>query len=990
MAVEIVGIVWQIGKDVLKLVKDPVDYLFHYERNVVNFKAEVESLTIIRNDVQVRVDGARRRRDRIDGDLEAWLTSVQQVEANATRLENGVRGSVGCFNGWHPNCCSHYKLGKEAKETMNSVKQLQERGRIFCQNLQYDVPPPSINSMLASGDYLAFTSREATIEKIMKALEDEAIRTIGVFGMGGIGKTTLMKEIGKQVKNTGLYNDVVMVEVTHNPDLTRIRKEIAGQLGMELKTYSDVVNKGALLERLQDTKTLVILDNVWQELDLVEIGVPFGDNRKSCKIMLTTRNLDVCNRNVSEVEIEVGFLSEAESWNLFRKVIRGAVDSSILDGYGKDIVNECGNLPLLIAAVGTALRHKEKIVWSDALTKLRKGTLIETEHKKVFSCLELSYEHLENDEIKSCFLFCCLFPEGSDIEIETLLRYGFSEELLFDDAETLKEGRERVYSTIDKLKACCLLLNGSQEGYVKMHDCVRDVAKSIASKPGNGFLIKAGVKIQDWPRKEKLNECKRISLMKNEITMLDVEPDCPNLLTLLLQNDYLLKKISDSFFQGMKSLVVLDLSCTCISSFPCVTTLRALFLSKCLFLTDLSQLGEMEKLEILCLSKTNIKELPEEMGRLSHLKLLDLTDTASLKRIPPKVISKLRCLEELYMENSFSEWEIEGKGDGSNARLAELESLNRLTTLYIHVRNTECLSQEISISWTDISRLCISVANKESMFISTRTMRLDISKPVSHWVKVLMERSEQLELVRSEFCEVERWEEMFDDGLPPALKDLKLLKVYNDWGESFLLACLLHCQKIEELEIEGCQKMKKIVPDKDGDSLHPVKALQPFIFENLQFLVVRHCIGFKNLLSWRLAPALKQLKGLMVDGCNEMEVIIANEGAVDTTVLPCLQDLYLSELPKLRSFCEGEALLELPSLFHISVTRCFGLKKLPLGANSGLSIADMTGESEWFEALEWADEIAKSRFHDLFYRPDNQRLNMQFMCIIGIRDDCKR
>ncbi|XP_058100153.1 probable disease resistance protein At4g27220 [Magnolia sinica] len=970
MALEICGTVWQIGKDVLVLVKNHVGYLVHYKRNIDNFKDEVESLRNIKNDVQAQVNAARRRRDRINDDVEAWLTCIQKVEADVTRLEDGSRGSEGCFSGWRPNCFSQYNLGKESKQNLNHVKDLQSRGRNYSSGVSHDPPPPSVESMLADGDYMVFESRKVAVEEIMKALKDEAIGTIGVYGMGGVGKTTLMKEMGKQVKNMRLYDDVVMVEVAPNPDLTKIQGEIAGQLGLKLKEKeSEMVRKGALLERLQDTKTLVILDNVWKKLELVEIGIPCGHIRKGCKIMLTTRNADVCNMHGSQAVIEVGFLTQAESWNLFTMAIDGAVDSSILHDYGKDIVNECGCVPLLIVAIGTALRHKGRQVWADALTRLRKGTLIETEHREVFSCLELSYDYLETDEIKSCFLFCCLFPEGSDIEIEMLMRYGFGEQF-FDDVETLNEARERMHSTIDKLKARCLLLDGDTEGRVKMHDIVRDVARSIASRVGNGFFAKADVNMRNWPRKEKLNECKRISLIEAKTSILPVEPDCPNLLTLLLQKNMRLEIIPDSFFQGMKSLTVIDLSDTRISSLPRLTTLRALFLSGCSYLRDVSPLGEMEKLEILCLNRTDIMELPEEVGRLSNLKLLDLSNNVCLERVGPNLISRLQYLEELHMGNSFSAWEVEGMEDGNNASLAELASLECLTALYIHVKNVECLSQKFSLSWTNISRFRISIAEYESKGTSTsmRSTRLDITKPVSNWVKVLMERSEQLKLVCSVLCDVERWEEMFHDGLPPALEDLRLLKVYN-WAGSFFPPCLLQSVKMEQLKIKGCQKMEKIIPDENEDPASPVKALLPPAFENLQFLTVRKCSGLKNLLSWTVARALQQLKELSLGKCDEMESIITDRGAVDTSVLPLLQVITLSCMPKLRSFCEGEALLELPSLLRIEVLECFSLKRLALAANSASSLRDMIGESKWFAALEWADEIVKSRFHDLYNRP---------------------
>ncbi|XP_058099450.1 uncharacterized protein LOC131243849 [Magnolia sinica] len=186
-------------------------------------------------------------------------------------------------------------------------------------------------------------------------------------------------------------------------------------------------------------------------------------------------------------------------------------------------------------------------------------------------------------------------------------------------------------------------------------------------------------------------------------------------------------------------------------------------------------------------------------------------------------------------------------------------------------------------------------------------------------------------------------------------------------GESILSSNLpLHMRIQPRMEIISCQTMEKIVPDEYENLPSPVKALRPFLFKNLQFLNVRHCHGFKNLLSWRLAQALEQLKELKLEGCNEMEVIIGYGGEVDCSTFPFLRSIYLEDMPKLRSFCEGEVLLVFRSLLRIDVHQCSSLKRLALGRNSASSLQSMRGVTEWFEALEWADEVDKSRFHNAF------------------------
>lgn len=63
----------------------------------------------------------------------------------------------------------------------------------------------------------------------MEALKDDNINVTGVYGIGGVGKTTLVKQVARQVIEDKLFNEVVMVVVSQKPDYKAIY-EIAGAL----------------------------------------------------------------------------------------------------------------------------------------------------------------------------------------------------------------------------------------------------------------------------------------------------------------------------------------------------------------------------------------------------------------------------------------------------------------------------------------------------------------------------------------------------------------------------------------------------------------------------------------------------------------------------------------------------------------------------------------------------------------------------------------
>ena len=122
----------------------------------------------------------------------------------------------------------------------------------------------------------------------------------------------------------------------------------------------------------------------------------------------------------------------------------------------------------------------------------------------------------------------------------------------------------------------------------------------------------------------------------------------------------------------MKQLKVFDFTNMHLPSLPsslqCLENLRTLYLDLCK-LGDIAIISELKKLEILAIRFSNIEELPKEITELTHLRLLDLRGSSTLKVIPPEVISRLSRLEALGMGKSFTQWEMEGK---SNACLTEL------------------------------------------------------------------------------------------------------------------------------------------------------------------------------------------------------------------------------------------------------------------------------------------------------------------------------
>ncbi|KAI8004060.1 Disease resistance protein [Camellia lanceoleosa] len=521
--------------------------------------------------------------------------------------------------------------------------------------------------------------------------------------MGGVGKTTMVKEVAKRAKEEKLFDEVVMAVVSQSPNEMKIQGEIGDNLGLEFKEETERGRANRLCERLRGTKRiLVILDDVWKRLELNDIGIPFGDGHRGCKILLTSRFDNACNDMNAQKKFTVEVLTKEEAWNLFEEMAGISNDPSHTSHKSTDlyitqkkVADECGCLPIAIVTVARALKDKDEPSWNSALLQLRKSMVenIREVEDKVFKSLELSYNFLGSREIKECFLLCSLYAEDFNIPIEDLVRYGVGIEM-FKAIDSVNEARDRVHAFVDDLKKGYLLMDSEQKGCVKIHDVVRDVAISIASKEEHSFMVRCDEALKERPEKERHKNYAVISLRCTGMSKLPDNLEFPKLHLLRLEGNYRynyaskLPNLPDSFYGGMKELKALSMLNVYIegslpTSLRWLTNLRSLSLYECGLINDVSVIGALENLEILSFKGTKIEELPKEIGRLSHLKILDLL-RCGVKRICPGVLSCLSKLEELYLGSSFND---ENMIEEAKATFTELCRLSNFTTLVVHLRD---------------------------------------------------------------------------------------------------------------------------------------------------------------------------------------------------------------------------------------------------------------------------------------------------------------
>ncbi|KAL5726008.1 hypothetical protein ACHQM5_009081 [Ranunculus cassubicifolius] len=394
----------EVTKSSIVHVEREFGYMIHFRRSTNTLKENIQQLTATKSYVQAMIDAALRNGDLINDPVQVWMTRADRVLGQAIELSEEARVINSWFRGW---CCGRFSLGRKAEKKILVIQGLCVEGGGFGANVSYRKPTQSLK-MVGTEDFNAFSSRDSTAEEIRKALLDDAINLVGVHGMPGVGKTTLIKAIAKQVKEQQLFHEVVMVIVSQNPSLIKLQRDIAERLDLSLDGDSLSMRAERLSERLnQDTKTtLVILDDVWDRIELSEVGIPYKNKGNCCKVVFTTRDRAICDKMEANAQIKVALLSEEDSWVLFHQKSGTVADLSI----ARELLNECKCLPLAIITLGLALRNKNENVCADALQQLRKS--IFKGMSPVNSSIKLSYNYLENESIRICFFILLFISRG--------------------------------------------------------------------------------------------------------------------------------------------------------------------------------------------------------------------------------------------------------------------------------------------------------------------------------------------------------------------------------------------------------------------------------------------------------------------------------------------------------------------------------------------------------------------------------------------------
>jgi disease resistance protein RPS2 len=842
------------------------------------------------------------RRLMIDAHDNTGEEATQRIDL-VQRLEGETWGQM--------NAISAFLMGEEDVEN--------NRGRLVQPGAACSSGGAACNTNKIKGDALptrkmvgqAFEEHKKTISSLLMRNE---VSSIGIYGMGGVGKTTLGTHIHNQLLERP-ETPVYWITVSHNTSIPRLQTSLAGRIGLDLSKVDEELHRAVALKKelMKKQKWILILDDLWKAFDLQKLGVP-DQVEEGCKLILTSRSAKVCQQMKTQHTIKVQPISEKEAWTLFiERLGHDIAFSSEVEGIALNVVRECAGLPLGIITIAGSMRGvDEPHEWRNTLKKLKESKYKEMEDE-VFRLLRFSYDQLNDLALQQCLLYCALYPEDHRIEREELIGYLIDEEII-EGMRSRQAAFDEGRTMLDKLEKVCLLERacyGDHSTTVKMHDLIRDMAHQILQTNSPVMVGGYNDKLPDvdmW--KENLVRVSLKHCYFEEIPS-SHSPRCPNLSTLLLCDNPYLQFIADSFFTQLHGLKVLDLSRTEIIELPDsvseLVSLTALLLKQCEYLIHVPSLEKLTALRRLDLSGTwELEKIPQDMQCLSNLRYLRM-DGCGVKEFPTGILPKLFHLQLFMLEGKtnydYVQVTVKGKEVGC---LRELENL---------VCNFEGQSDFVEYlnsrdKTRSLSTYDIFVGPLDEDFYSE--MKRGYGKSKTVWLSSLCNNGDG------------NFQVMFPN-------DIQKLIIFNCSCD--VSSLIEHSIKLEVIHIKDCNSMESLI---SSSLFCPSPTSLPSyngVFSTLKEFNCYGCSSMKKLFPLVLLPNLVNLVNITVIDCAKMEEIIGGrrsdeENSSNNTEfkLPKLRSLALSWLPKLKRICSAKLICD--SLQQIEVSYCNSMESL--------------------------------------------------------------
>ncbi|KAM3393697.1 hypothetical protein ACQJBY_014428 [Aegilops geniculata] len=263
--------------------------------------------------------------------------------------------------------------------------------------------------------------------------DDKALKVASILGVGGIGKTTLAKQLWREKKPRDYFGCRAFVRTAKKPDMRRLLRSILAQVRSHQPPETNEVHEliHDLRTHLQGKRYFLIIDDLWATSvwDVARRAFPEGNGSR---IITTTEIKDValaCCRYQSKHIYKMEPLSVNHSEELF---IRGAFASGEeksrqLDKVWEEIIRRCAGLPLAIISISSVLASQGEANTVQDREQIQNILPTNTTPVEVLKqILNFCYNCLPS-RLQTCLLYLSFYPENYIILKEDIVKQWVAE-----------------------------------------------------------------------------------------------------------------------------------------------------------------------------------------------------------------------------------------------------------------------------------------------------------------------------------------------------------------------------------------------------------------------------------------------------------------------------------------------------------------------------------------------------------------------------------